>query len=222
MSWNIDWLDFELREYQESLHNRVHEAYHAAHKVLDDAYRVGKKKLEAELGEKDRPDDDEREWDAQLIDYEDYRWLDQQEALAAMALALLASLTKSFLDEQKGRSLNKSHPPDPKGYGGKGKSQLLKQIDEYKARFGVDLERLECFETVREVELARNSCLHNEGTPTEDYLKFTQKRLLDERGSINVTPKQLDTMIDELSRFGDWLNKAMREVSKAAKPASGA
>jgi hypothetical protein len=119
-----------------------------------------------------------------------------------MALALLASLTKSLLDEQKGRNLNKTHPPDPKDYGRKGQPQLLKQIAEYKARFNVDLEKLDCFETVRgEVELARNCCLHREGVPTDDYLKLTKKRLLDERDNISITPEQLDSFIDELSCF---------------------
>jgi hypothetical protein len=59
MAWNLDWLDFELGRYQESLHYPVHEAYHAAYKVLEDAYRVGKGKLEAEV--KNPRDEDERE-----------------------------------------------------------------------------------------------------------------------------------------------------------------
>src|SRR5713226_1821335 len=147
MTWNLDWLDFELGQYKESLQHRVREAYHAAYKVLEDAYQTTRKKLEQD-DLKNPKDDDERQWDAEIINYEDERWLEQREALATMALTLLASLTKSFLDEQKGRNLNKSHPPDPNGYGGKGKSQLQKQIDEYKARFGVDLEKLDCFETV--------------------------------------------------------------------------
>jgi len=33
-------------------------------------------------------------------------------------------------------------------------------VTEYNARFGVDLEQIECFETVREVELAHNCCVH--------------------------------------------------------------
>ena len=32
----------------------------------------------------------------------------------------------------------------------------------------------------------------------EDYLNQTKKRLLDERGNINVSPQQLDSFIDEL------------------------
>jgi hypothetical protein len=212
MAWDIDWLDFELGMYQDSLHHRVREAYRAAHKVLEDAYRKGREKLEQDL--KASKDDEDRELNSQIIDYEDARWVEQKEALAAMALALLASLTKSFLDEQKGRNLNKSHPPDPKGYGGKGQSQLLKQITEYKARFNVDLEKLDSFETVREVEIARHCCLHRDGVPTRDYLTLTKRRLLDERENISMTPEQLDLFIEELARFGDSLNTAMREVRR--------
>jgi hypothetical protein len=71
---------------------------------------------------------------------------------------------------------------------------------------------------VREVELARNSCLHHEGVPNEDYLSQTKKRLLDERGNLNVTPQQLDSLIDGLSRFADVLNKTMKGVRKIAEP----
>ena len=85
--------------------------------------------------------------------------MEQTEALAAMALALLATLMKDFLKEQK-RQMDKTHPPDAKGY--PGKSELLRRVSEYKARFNIDLQKIEGFETVREVELARNCCLITE------------------------------------------------------------
>jgi len=113
MSWDSDWLDFEVGLYQESLRRRVRAAYHAAHKVLEDEYRRGKEKLEQDLKQQ-RDEEDDPNWGFQILAYEDERWLEQREALAAMALTLLASLTKSFLDEQKGRNLNKTHPPDAK------------------------------------------------------------------------------------------------------------
>jgi hypothetical protein len=214
MSWeNVDWLDFDLGEYQDSLHRRVHQAYDAAYRVLDAEYQRAKKKLEEEL--KVHKDDEDFTLTSQIIDYEEYRWLEQQEALATMALTLLGSLTKSFLDEQKGRNLDKTHPPDKKGYGGG--SELQRRVTEYHVRFGVDLEKIECFETVREVELARNCCVHREGKPNDDYLNKTQKRLLDERDNISISPKILDTFIEELSRFGDGLNKAMKAVRKATQ-----
>jgi hypothetical protein len=50
MSWqNFDWLDFELGEYQGSLHHRVHQAYNAAYRVLEEEYQKALKKLGEEL-----------------------------------------------------------------------------------------------------------------------------------------------------------------------------
>jgi hypothetical protein len=59
MAWNLDWLDFELGQYQESLHHRVRGAYQAAYKVLEDAYQTARKKLEEDLG--NQKDDEQRE-----------------------------------------------------------------------------------------------------------------------------------------------------------------
>jgi hypothetical protein len=222
MSWDSDWLDFEVRLYQESLRRRVRAAYHAAQEVLENEYRRGKEKLEQSLKQQ-RDEEDDLNWGLHKnLVYEDESWLEQREALAAMALTLLASLTKSFLDERKGH-LNKTHPPDLKGYGGKGVSQLVKQVREYKARFNVDLEKLDFFETVREIELARNACVHKEGLPTEDYRTQTKMRLSNGLDNINLTPNLLDSLIDELSRFADSLGKGLKKVRqpiliKAAQP----
>ncbi len=214
MSWeNFDWLDFELGDYQLSLHHRVQEAYNAAYRVLEEAYQAARKKLEEEL--KTSKDEEDFSLNSQIIDYEDHRWSEQQEALAAMALTLLASRTKSFLNEQKGRNLNKSHPPKQGRYNGR--SELERRVTEYRERFGVDVEKIEYFETVREVELARDCGVHGEGAPTDDYLNKTKKRLLNDNGNIYITPKLLDTFIEELSRFGEALNKIMKGVRKAAR-----
>jgi hypothetical protein len=211
MSWeNFDWLDFEFGEYKELLNHRVREAYLAAYAVLERAYQEGKEKLEQER--KKATTEEDYSLTGQIIDYEESRWVEQTEALAAMALALLASLTRAFLDEQK-RRMNKTHPPDPKGYMGKG---LVKQVTEYKARFNIDLEKIEAFETVREVELARNCCLHNGGASTKDYETQTKQRLLDDMVNINLTPEQLDLLINELGQFMDSLSRQIREVRKKA------
>jgi hypothetical protein len=215
MSWqDFDWLDFELGEYKDSLSHRVREAYMAAHLVLKKAHDEGREKLEQQ--QKEAPNEDDFDLTSQIIGYEDLRWMEQTEALAAMALALLASLTKTFLDEQK-RRMEKTHPPDPKGYKGKG---LIRQVAEYKARFNIDLEGIEGFETVREVELARNCCLHNGGTPTEDYQTQTKQRLLDEMVIMNLKPEQLDLLIKELGQFIDSVSNQMRGVRKKAAETS--
>jgi hypothetical protein len=207
-----DWLDIELGRYKDSLDRRVREAYLAAHSVLEREHRQGQEKLQHDLDK--AADEEDMAFNRDIVTYEEGRWTDQTEALAAMALALLASLNKSFLDEQKNQ-MNRTHPPAPKGYGGK--SVLLKQVAEYKARFRLDLEKIDGFDALREVELARHCCLHGGGALTKDYETQTKQRLVGERGDIDMTPKTLDLLIRELSEFADSLSSQMREIRKREK-----
>src|SRR5215467_454187 len=131
----IDWLDFELGDYRDSLYHRVRAAYLAAYSVLEREHRQGQEKVQHDLDS--ATDEEEIAFYDGVLRYEEDRWNYQRQALAAMAMALLASLNKSFLDEQKSR-MDRTHPPSPKGY--RGASQVARQIEEYKARFGVDLE----------------------------------------------------------------------------------
>jgi hypothetical protein len=119
MSWEkLNLSEFELREYKESLNHRIQEAYLAAYGVLQRSYREGRG--EARKRERRKSVDEEDYYvTSQMISYEESRWLEQTEALAARALALLASSITAFLDEQKRRA-DKVHPPDPKGYQGRG------------------------------------------------------------------------------------------------------
>jgi hypothetical protein len=112
------------------------------------------------------------------------------------------------LDEQKHR-FSKTHPPDPKY---DGKSELLKLVTEYRARFNIDLEKTDGFETVREVGLARNCCVHKGSIPDEDYKTQTKQRLLNNRGNISLTPEQLDLIIGELSQFAKSLTGLLRKM----------
>ena len=110
-------------------------------------------------------------------------------ALATMALTMISSTSKSFLDQMK-RGFEKSCPPDPKGY--QSSSQLQKRVAEYKSRFGVDLEKITTFDTIREIELARNCCVHENGKLTDDYVEQTRQRIVGEGGYINMTPEIMD------------------------------
>jgi hypothetical protein len=150
--------------------------------------------------------------------YQEYRWDEQMQALAAMALSLLATSNKSFLDQLKGL-FNIIRPPDKKGY--RGKSQLQKQIAEYNGRFGVDLEKINGFETIREVGLARDCCLHNEGMLTEEYRQQTKQRLVDKYERISVNPKLLDTFLLEISQFSRELCAQMKDMREKAMPKVG-
>jgi len=215
MTWlNFDLFQFEGQMFQDSLNHRVREAYLAAYLVLEKAYGQRQEELYKQLNSiTEDVDGEQRALTTEGIGYEETRWLEQRQALAAMAIALLASLNKSFLDTQK-RMLNKTHPADPKKYQGKG---IKKQVAEYSARFNIDLITIDGFDTVQEVVLARNCCLHEGGSPDENYKTHTaqRERLLDANGIINLTPGQLDLLIGKLSQFGKSLTALMSERWRA-------
>ena len=217
MVWlNFDLFKFEGQMFQESLNHRVRAAYHAAYSVLEKAHREKQEELYKQLNSiTEDVDGEQRVLGEEVIGYEEIRWLEQREALAAMAMALLASLNKSFLDSQK-RMLNKKHPAT-KTYKGE---HLFRQIEEYGDRFKIDLTTVEGFETVREIELARHCCLHNESIPTKDYETQTARRLIGDDGLINVTPDQLDSIIGELSQFGKSLIIRLIEFREKTKEKS--
>jgi hypothetical protein len=212
MSWKLDWIDVQIWQYDNTLNDNVREAYLAAYSVLERSYLTKEKRIKESGTGEDFEDANE-----QLM-YEEHRWNEQMEALAIMALSLLATSNKSFLDQLKGL-FNIIRPPDKKGY--QGKSQLHKQIAEYNARFGVDLEKINGFETIREVGLARDCCLHNESELTEEYRQQTKTRLVDKYEKITITPELLDAFLLEISEFSRELCAQMKDMREKAMPKAG-
>jgi hypothetical protein len=137
---NIDWIDIAVSGVRFSLNQRVSLAYMAAFSVLDKAHleAIGLLKQQRDAAQS------EEEYSSAVYDCgdEDYRWAEQTQALAAMALTLIASTTKLFLDQMK-KLFDKDCPRDPKGY--PGKSELHRYVSEYKMRFGVDIDHIASF-----------------------------------------------------------------------------
>ena len=83
---------------------------------------------------------------------------------------------------------------------------------EYYARFGIALEKVDGFDAVREVELARNCCLHRQGELNDDYRNQTHQRLVGNDGKINITPDLLDRLLLELAGFSRELSAQLKKV----------
>jgi hypothetical protein len=226
-----DWFfEHEAKFFETRLHRLVVEIYQLAKEQLDRVY-------EKELDDAKRDPNLAEDPDAQY-GYENYlkgERLSQERALATMALAMLGPLVESFLDEARLR-LDKQSFPAEKEY--PGKSTLLKRVSEYKARFGIDLPSLAGFEAVREVVLARNSCIHNGGHPSADYLEQTKCRLLeefdaatrifhpelkDEDRVIGFDLQILEEVVNYISVFAHLLHKSlnMARIEKSSRPSSG-
>jgi hypothetical protein len=171
----IDWFfDHEAVYFETRLQKLVLDIFRLATEQLELVY--SKEIAEAERHEGLDPDEC-----AALQDYLRGEQMSQQLALSTMPLTMLASLIEAFLNEARTRLDQSAFPPLENAPPEKdeGKSNLLKRrVREYKERFKVDLTSLPGFDAVREVVLARNSCVHNDGHPSSDYLKKTKKRFL--------------------------------------------
>lgn len=206
----IDMIDNAVFGIRFSLNECVRAAYLAAFSVLDRAHleMAGqcKKQMDAATSQEAYADGM-----CELMD-EDGRWAEQTQALAAMALTLIASTNKSFLD-QMAKLFIKTCPPCPEGYSGK--SELHRHISEYKSRFGVNLEKITSFEAIREVVLARNCCVHDEGRLNKDYSEQTSQRFVGTHGYIDITPDILNQLLSEIDQFSQGLAVAMKTVRDA-------
>jgi len=110
----------------------------------------------------------------------------------------------------------RTHPVEAKGH--RGKSELLRLVTGYNAPFNIDLDKIEGFEMVREVDLARNYCLHNGGAPTEDYMTLTKQQLLDKMVNLNLTPKQLGYIFHSSALCSIRRNVRKAQLAFAAEP----
>jgi hypothetical protein len=209
MVWlNFDWFKYSAQQQCKSLDEIVKPIYTAAYAQFEQAYAEDMKRAGAldEVEEVDRGS-----YENSLR--EEFR--EQRAALATMALSLLAKSVTNHL-RQTTRWLDKRFPPKSEVTG---KSELDRLVSEYRSRFTIDLEKLTRFRTVREVVLARNSILHNDGQPTKDYLEQTEVRFLDEAKEINLTSETLGIAIYELKEFVSALGQAFREMAEAREAA---
>jgi hypothetical protein len=207
----FDWIDVVVSDNHFSLSERVLPAYLAAYEVL---HRTHLERVEQCKQSIARVTSQEEYADARCdLDDEEYRWQEQTQALATMALTLTASANKSFLDQLK-RLFASTHPANSQY---SGKSQLLKQITEYKARFGVNLENVRHFGTIREVELARHCCIHEDGHVSADYRGKTTQRLVGTHGYIDLTPAMLTSILSEIYEFAHALSVEMKKARDAQR-----
>lgn len=210
MVWlNFDWFNYNAQQQCKSLDEIVKPIY-------DGAYGQFERALSEDLKGADALDEVE---DADRGSYEDFlreEFREQRAALATMTFSLLAKSVTLHLKEMT-RWLDKRFPRQSEVGG---KSELDRLASEYRSRFEIDIEMLPHFSTLREVVLARNSILHNEGQPTNDYLEQTEARFLDEAHEINLTPELLGTAISELKEFLAALGVAFKEMAEAREAAT--
>lgn len=203
MSWqNFDMFQFEAALFSERVEKLVVRIHFDALKSIDDFYNDAFEKVGEQISAAKNEDDHLQAWnDKDMLDYE--KW-EQVQALATMALAMLGALIEAFLRDTAKR-MDHIQPSTGKKY--EEGSKLDNRIAEYEDRFGIDLCGIPGFDGVREVILARNSCLHGGGKPSKHYYEQTKARLVDTAfdEKIILTPDLLKEISGEVREFADVL-----------------
>jgi hypothetical protein len=211
MTWiNFNWFKWNAEQQGNSLDKTVKGIYEVAYKQFEKSYTDDLKGAdESGLEAQDRHN------------YKDFLHEEFRDQRAALALMTLSVLAKSLVLQlkQTAHGLNRNFPRQGDF---KGKSELDRLAAEYQQRFGIVLDELAHFGTVREVVLARNSIFHGAGSPSGDYLEQTKARFLDEAMAINLTPELVDTIVTELKEFYVALAAALTDMYQAAAEATKA
>jgi hypothetical protein len=198
---NFNVILWEAEQAGEKLDKTAKPIYYSAYRQLYDSYAIAAKaaRENGHLDESDR---------SYYLDWlaEEYR--EQCAALAAMTFALLWRAIRFHLESMK-NLLGKRFTPQ---YSPAGKSELERFVNEFQSRFGVRLEGLCHFATVREVVLARNSTLHSSDGPSKDYKEQTRNRCVGQFGELNLTPELLEMLVEELKQFIRELGAEMSRV----------
>jgi hypothetical protein len=208
MPWNVDWIALEADIFGRTLDGTVISIYSAAYEVLANAFEKQREGL------KGWSESDTGISEGQYEDYITEEYMIQVRALTTMTFTLMEAQFHGFL-KANGAFLARYFPTDKEQYGSK--SWLLRIIAEYRERYGIDMQGLPGFETCREVVLARNSCVHAECEPNDDYMEQTDRRFLGDDGLLFLNQETLTHATDSLKRFASALAEVTRERIDAAK-----
>ncbi|MGC2698428.1 MAG: hypothetical protein WA738_21785 [Candidatus Angelobacter sp.] len=93
--------------------------------------------------------------------------------------------------------------------------EKLNRLEDKYQKVGVILSDQKEFDIIKELRLARNSCVHNSNKPDKEYQEYYPKpRWLDSNGNINVSKAQWDELIAQLELWTNELVQRMTENQK--------
>jgi hypothetical protein len=208
MPWNVDLIALEANIFGRTLDGTVISIYSAAYEALANTFEKQCESLEG------WSESDSGVSEGQYEDYITEEYMIQIRALTTMTFTLMEAQLQGFL-KANGAILARHFPTDKEQYGKK--SWLLRIIAEYRERYGIDIEGLPGFETCREAVLARNSCVHAECEPNDDYMEQTARHFLGDDGLLVLNQETLTHAIDNLKRFASALAEVTRDRIDAAK-----
>jgi hypothetical protein len=208
MPYKYDWIGLEAETFGLKLDRTVIRIYSAAYGALTSTFEKQREGLE------DWSESDSGVSEGQYEDYITEEYMIQVRALTTMTFTLMETQLQGFL-RANGAFLARHFPRDKEQYGSK--SWLLRAIAEYRERYGIEIEALSGFATCREVVLARNSCVHAECEPKDDYMQQTDRRFLGNDGLLFLNQETLMFATENLKSFASALAEVTGGRIDAAK-----
>jgi hypothetical protein len=211
MPWNLG-LYLEASDFRMDLDELVVPLHETARKGLAPLHKERVRRATEDLLATGQEQDAQQA--SQLEGWEEERAEERYRILGCLMISYLVLMLMAKLRDLKSH-FDKSRPPDARY---EGKSHLDRLVNEYKQRLGVDLEASPIdFGRVRELVLARNSVMHNDGWPDEEYkAHFPEQRYIDDIGKINVSDQHFAEDLDHLKKFVGWLVNQLTPLHKAA------
>lgn len=203
MGWhNLDWLKVEMDVFLDEL-KTINEVYGRMSAQFEDAYK--KHEAEAKNSADARDAIDRLNW------YVDVRQTEQQ-MLTAMILAAASRSVEDLLRRYL-TYFFKNHE-FPKSRHGSDFGTMLPMFDQ----IGVKLADQQEFEIIREMRLARNSCIHYNNVPSKDYLRhFPNPRWHDNGDKISLGFNEWTELIATLTKWADDLRGRLHASNKQNK-----
>ncbi len=201
MSWGFDYFELEASDFAMDLDDLVVLLHGTAREGLKPLHNERVRQATEHLRSTGREEDADLAF--QVEGWEEERAAERERILGGLMIAYLVLTLLTKLSHLKGY-FDKTHPPST-NY--EGKSKLDKLVNEYRQRFGVDMEASPlAFTQIRELVLARNSVMHSDGWPDDEYkAQFPGQRFVDEMGKINLSEKQFAEAVEGLKEFVRWL-----------------
>jgi len=166
---------------------------------------------EFQKGRKQRDEDISREPDNEYLG-EELSWSEERlqresQILTAMIFTVTYRAIQNFLNELLYWST-----------GQKSSVEKLHRLDAEYQKIGLVLSDQKEFDIIKELRIARNSCVHNSNKPDEVYQRdYPKPRWIDDSGDINMTKSQWDDLIGQLEHWANGLVDRMTENQKRLK-----
>ena len=156
-------------------------------------------------------------WDAtstgiSIGQYESYLedlFNEQIRTLACMSFAMMESKLMLFLKRYVPQQIDKQEEPEDCE---KAKDASFDRFrKKYKRARSIDFNNLLGFALCKEVVLARNSCIHNDGYPHKHYLEQTEQHFIGDDGRLTLNEETLLLAANGLKSFVNALANALNQ-----------